>query len=294
MSDTSRIPLIYIAGSSHSGSTLIDLVLGSHTKIESFGEAKKIPKILSSLQLRSEPIPICSCHAAIIDCDFWKLALQLEIPNSSERMRITFNASADLAMARRALAFRNKSVLLDSSKNLGRLGFLVRESGFATTCLHLTRDPRAVAFSAIRKVERAGGLAVKKRMQILCKHALDWSGLNRKIRRRYQKNREISYFHLRYEDFVCEPEASLASVLRLLNLEFEPAQMRFRDFTHHNIEGNRLRLQSGSDIKFDSSYLKELTSVEWLTASLLLMPALSRFGYCFSRRQPGIRSTEPK
>jgi hypothetical protein len=128
-------------------------------------------------------------------------------------------------------------------------------------------------------------------MRLVCKHALDWSALNRKIRRRYRKKSVISYLHLRYEDFVFGPEASLAAVFHELNLEFEPAQMRFRDVTHHNIEGNRLRLQSGSDIKFDSGYLKALTSAEWLTASILLLPTLSRFGYGFSRRLPRLQST---
>jgi len=284
MSDTLRVPLVYIAGSSHSGSTLIDLVIGSHTRIESLGEAKKIPKILGSLQSGFQPKPVCSCHAPIVDCDFWKSALQFETPDYSQRERITFDSSADLAMARRALAFRNKSVLLDSSKNLGRLGFLAQEAGFSTTCLHLTRDPRAVAFSAIRKMERADGATAKNRMRLVCKHALDWSALNQKIRRRYRKKSGLSYLHLRYEDFVFRHEASLSKVLQILDLEFEPAQVRFRDFTHHNIEGNRLRLQSDSDIKFDSGYLKELTPSEWLTSSLLLLPTLSRFGYCFSRK----------
>lgn len=291
MSDTNRIPLVYIAGSSHSGSTLIDLVLGSHTRIESLGEAKKIPRILGSLQTGVQPEPVCSCHAAIADCNFWKSALQLETPGFSQRERITFDSSADLAMARRALAFRNKSVLLDSSKNLGRLGFLAREAGFSTTCLHLTRDPRAVAFSAIRKMERADGATAKNRMRLVCKHALDWSALNRKFRRRYRKNSTVAYLHLRYEDFIFAPDASLAPVFQEIKLEFEPAQMRFRDVTHHNIEGNRLRLESGSDIKFDSVYLKALTSAEWLTASILLLPTLPLFGYGFSRRLPGFKST---
>ena len=292
MTEAPCVNLLYIAGSSHSGSTLIDLILGSHTQIESLGEAKKIPKILGALQSGFLPKPVCSCHAPIVDCDFWKSSLLFETLDSSQRERITFDSSADLAMARRSLAFRNKSVLLDSSKNLGRLGFLAREAGFSITCLHLTRDPRAVAFSAIRKTERSG--PVKNRMRFLCKHTLDWSALNRKIRRRYRKNAELSYLHLRYEDFVFQPESSLSKVLQLLDLEFEPAQVRFRDFAHHNIEGNRLRLQSGSDIKFDSSYLKELTKFEWLTTSILLLPTLSRFGYGFSRSQPEIQSTRKK
>lgn len=286
MANFSKIPLLYIAGSSHSGSTLIDLVLGSHSLIESLGEAKKIPKVLQELEAGSHPRPLCSCHAAIADCDFWKSVLQLDIPGFAQGSGITLDSAADLDLARRALAFRGKTILLDSSKNLGRLGFLAAEPGFSTTCLHLTRDPRAVAYSAIRKLERSKEGSLPNRSGLLRKHAFDWASLNRKIRRRYRENRKTSYLHLRYEDFVLRPDVSLLPALMSLGLEYEPAQTRFRDFTHHNIEGNRLRLQAGSDIRFDSTYLEGLSTFEWMTVSLVLLPTLSRFGYSFSRKPP--------
>lgn len=286
MADQTRIPLIYIAGSSHSGSTLIDLVLASHSLIESLGEAKKIPKVLQELKAGNHPRPLCSCHAAISDCDFWKSVLQLDIPEFARVSRITLDSSADLELARRALAFRGKTILLDSSKNLGRLGFLAVETGFSTTCLHLTRDPRAVAYSAIRKQERSRGGPLPNRAALLRKHAFAWASLNRKIRHRYCESRKISYLHLRYEDFVFRPDVCLLPVLKPLGLEYEPAQTRFRDFTHHNIEGNRLRLQSASDIRFDSTYLEGLSPFEWMMVSLMLLPTLSRFGYAFRRKPP--------
>jgi len=286
MADQSRIPLLYIAGSSHSGSTLIDLVLGSHSLIESLGEAKKIPKVLQELEPGNHHQPLCSCHVAIADCDFWKTVLQLDIPGFARGNGITLDSAADLDLARRALAFRRKTILLDSSKNLGRLGFLAAEPGFSITCLHLTRDPRAVVYSAIRKLERSKGARLPKRAGFLRKHALDWAFLNWKIRRRYRENRQSSYLHLRYEDFVLRPDISLLPVIQSLGLEYEPAQMRFRDFTHHNIEGNRLRLQSGADIRFDSTYLEGLSPFEWMMVSLMLLPMLARFGYSFSRKPP--------
>ena len=82
------------------------------------------------------------------------------------------------------------------------------------------------------------------------------------------------------------PELTLPKVLALLGLEFEPGQMQFRNFTHHNIEGNRLRLQGGSEIRFDASYLIGLTSIEWRTISFILLPTLRGFGYPFSRKAP--------
>ena len=286
MGDSCKVPVIYIAGSSHSGSTLLDLVLGSHSKIESLGEAKKIPQVLAKFRDSSVGPPVCSCHEPINQCAFWNSVLQLDDETFVEREEVTREPAADLALARRALAFRGRDVLLDSSKNLGRLRFLHDAPEFDVTCVHLTRDPRAVAFSAIRKIEKTGPLDSKRRWRLLSKHAFDWASLNRKIRGRYLSKKSISYLRLRYEDFVLTPELTLPKVLAPLGLEFEPGQMQFRNFTHHNIEGNRLRLQGGSEIRFDASYLSGLTSIEWRTISFILLTTLCGFGYPFSRKAP--------
>jgi hypothetical protein len=293
MGDSSSLPVVYIAGSSHSGSTLLDLVLGSHSKIESLGEAKKIPQVLAKIRDPSGETPLCSCREPINSCGFWSAVLRLDEGTFTEREEITKQPAADLGLARRALAFRAREVLLDSSKNLGRLRFLSCVPEFDVTCLHLTRDPRAVAFSAVRKIEKkTGPLDPKSRWRLLTKHAFDWSSLNRKIRNRYHSKKSVTYLALRYEDFVMAPESTLAKVLPSIGLKFEAAQMQFRNFTHHNIEGNRLRLQGGCEIRFDSSYLNGLTSAEWWTISLVLLPRLGRFGYSFSRRQPTLEPND--
>ena len=285
MGDSGQVPVIYIAGSSHSGSTLLDLVLGSHSKIESLGEAKKIPQVLAKLRDLSGEPPVCSCHETIKRCVFWNSVLRLDDENFPERDDITKQLFADLGLARRALAFRGRKVLLDSSKNLGRLGFLTNDSGFKVNCVHLTRDPRAVAFSAVRKIEKkTGSLNSKARWGLLTKHAFDWASLNRKIQGRYRLKKSVNYLSVRYEDFVMAPESTLARVLSPIGLEFEASQIQFREFSHHNIEGNRLRLQGNSEIRFDSSYLNGLTSTEWWTMSIILLPILGSLGYSFSRK----------
>jgi hypothetical protein len=287
MRDSAKIPLLYIAGSSHSGSTLLDFVLGSHSRIESLGEAKKIPQILEKIRARIGAPPICSCHVPIPECSFWKFALRLGDESFPEREAITTELSADLGLARRALGFRGREVLLDSSKNLGRLGFLSACPEFLITCVHLTRDPRAVAFSAVRKMEKkTASLDSRTRWRILIKQATDWAKLNRKIRARYHSKRSVSYLALRYEDFVSAPRDAVSRVLNSMGLQFEPAQLRFRDFSHHNIEGNRLRLERGSEIHFDAGYLNEMSTGEWLALSFLLLPSLVGFGYSLRRRGP--------
>jgi len=287
MPDMSRIPLIYIAGSSHSGSTLLDLILGSHSLIESLGEAKKIPAVLRALKNARQIQPLCSCHSIIAECPFWRSVLRLDDPALHDTETGPFDSDGGIEIARRALEFRKRTVLVDSSKILGRLNFLARHKDIATTCLHLTRDPRAVAFSAIRKLEmRSVEAPFKNRAVHLMRQSLDWSSLNKKIRRRHRNNPQVSYRHLRYEDFVHDPTQALKTVLEMVKLDFEPMQMDFRKFTHHNIEGNRLRLQCHGEIQFDAAYLGKLSAFEWVLCSLLLLPTLRLFGYPVSRSSP--------
>ena len=62
---TDRIPLIYIAGPSHCGSTLLDLMLGSASGVWTLGEAQVLPV------LANEDTRPCGCGRRIHECDFW-------------------------------------------------------------------------------------------------------------------------------------------------------------------------------------------------------------------------------
>lgn len=59
--------LVYITGSGHSGSTLLDRLLGSHPDIAALGEIHRF-----SLGLHRDETPFrCDCGAKIDECTFW-------------------------------------------------------------------------------------------------------------------------------------------------------------------------------------------------------------------------------
>lgn len=59
--------LVYIAGYGHSGSTLLDMMLGSHTHIESMGEIKHFIQNPSIVAGNSK----CACGQYARDCRYW-------------------------------------------------------------------------------------------------------------------------------------------------------------------------------------------------------------------------------
>jgi len=60
--------LLYICGSGHSGSTLLDRMLGNHSDIAALGEAHRL--FLNANKL-SKP-HYCACGKHVLECSFWK------------------------------------------------------------------------------------------------------------------------------------------------------------------------------------------------------------------------------
>lgn len=87
-----RDQLVYIAGSGHSGSTLLDMLLGGHDQISSLGEVHR----LTINARRSGQLYSCNCGKAINECPFWcKVADELQVmlhvdqPDILERHLVT-------------------------------------------------------------------------------------------------------------------------------------------------------------------------------------------------------------
>jgi len=265
------LPVIYIAGSSHSGSTLLDLLLGSHSAIESVGEAKKIPELMERI-VRGES-PMCTCQKELKECTLWGPLVAQDMGDLKN------DPAANAALFRTILEKQGKSVILDSSKTLGRALLIARSAMFAPVFVHLVRDSRAVAFSSKRK-----RLQQKKgRDHGTMETARGWRKLNARIPQRIGKITKAPLLLVRYEDLIANPRFVLQKILAAAGLCWEEPMLRFRDHVHHNVEGNRMRMASNSDIRFDDEYLRSLGALEWLLVTLLTWRGLRNFRYPLKR-----------
>jgi len=61
-----KLPLIYFLGSEHSGSTLSNLMLGSHSCIDSVKELNKLPEYVFPHSTRSDDRRLCTCGVYVI------------------------------------------------------------------------------------------------------------------------------------------------------------------------------------------------------------------------------------
>ena len=65
-----KIRVAYIIGHGHSGSTLLDLMLGTHSTFVSTGEVKHL-----GAAVHGTKHDLCICGQTISDCPFWQRVL---------------------------------------------------------------------------------------------------------------------------------------------------------------------------------------------------------------------------
>ncbi|NJL52422.1 MAG: hypothetical protein HC930_09760 [Hydrococcus sp. SU_1_0] len=189
MKKQSKINLIYIASIGHSGSTLVESILGSHSKIATCGEIHIWPHEISG-----QGILPCSCRKSVIECEFWQKMLQTVNPLHQPAPQVHFfrekhNAghtvrlkrlqdftkqelSADINKKIQVYAQNNYDIfksfveliqielnapvdwIVDASKDPYRLAWLARSGLFNLKVLQIVRNPPAFIYSMLKKLPK--------------------------------------------------------------------------------------------------------------------------------------------
>ncbi|GJL82490.1 MAG: sulfotransferase [marine bacterium B5-7] len=280
-----RLPLIYIVGGWHSGSTILSILLGTHSNIESIGELNAYERRLWTAKADSSK---CACGEVFTDCNFWSgirsdLGQRLGNPdiviNSSDQEAFCNN---NTELFRQVLARSGKQVICDSSKAWLRLKRIAECDRLKPFIVYLVRDARAVGFSALRKGRRVGKPhANKYQYENAIKH---WSYVQGIVSRGLA-NISASWLLIRYEDLLEDPKHWLSLILSSVGLEFESGQLDLTDIQSHQIEGNRLRHNRQMKLQIDNEYMAELSDEQWHIGTQLAQPFLSGFGYELGRER---------
>lgn len=261
--------VIYIAGSGHSGSTLLDLIIGSHSKVESVGEIK--PQRISRLVQPLSEDHLCSCGSKVAECDYWQSIVQdMSAQGFPDPLQYASGDPVIIdAFIASVLRTAGAAVYGESTKNWRRLSELKSNPSLDVRTIHLVRDPRAVAFSHKRKK----GKSLLKRIR--AKH---WFWLP------FASSRADGALTVRYEDMVTDTAQVIGRVMTFTDERFEPSQLNFRSNIHHNLSGNRMRYGESSKIVPDTQYIDQTGRFTWLVMTIGALPTLLRFGYPLTRR----------
>ncbi|MFC1852890.1 sulfotransferase [candidate division CSSED10-310 bacterium] len=260
------LKIIYIAGVGHSGSTLLDLLISSHSKITSVGEAKVL---VSPFEVGASHILLtkrCTCGSpTILDCEFWqsvnnallekyKLSLDhLELSSSNHQ---TFR-NHNIAFFDTVSAVSRCEYVVDSSKNPERLKKLLTVKEVTLFPIHIVRNPYGVVYSNVKK-GRNWTLHANMYRQ-------NTSTIKRLLRQR-------NCFHVHYDHLVRTSHHTLSNVMSWLGLTLEEGQCEWTSHEHHNISGNQMRFNTSNRIKLDVDWKHNLTPLQKIAIALLAFP----------------------
>ena len=251
---SARSKIIYIASLPHSGSTLLDLLLGSHSRIESLGEISKLKRYAEAPVSGAEPgkKQKCTCGApSIWQCPHWsKVEAALRKRNSSLRdlaltsaNRRRFRRDNELLYAA-VLEASGKKFVVDSSKSVTRLKMLLEADAFELYPVFLYRQPHGQINSMIKK----------------------YGDPDRALTDNLRTNEAFldvlqarPFVAVRYEDLAADTAQTLSRILNPLGLAFEDRQGEWANVPHHNLAGNAMRFSGNGELRPDDSWRRMMT-----------------------------------
>lgn len=202
--------LVQICGAGHSGSTLLGMMLGSHSRGFYLGEAKKARNIGNL----NKPLKKRSCKFCGEDCPIWG----------------GFRWESGTRMLRELREKTGASVLVDSTKDVqwcAQRAADARALNMRTALLFLQRDGRAVMNSRVRKYpDRDFDTQLD-----------DWLA-------RITETQALFAAHagpkmiVRYEELATAPEATLRAISHTIGINFEASMLDYGARAHHPLGGN--------------------------------------------------------
>ena len=309
-----RLRVGYIGGTGRSGSTLLELILGSLPGFVAVGELYTIWSEGVVLDHR------CGCGETFHACPFWtrvgerafggwhrldaEALARLQPPAIGRLRQLPGLASRRLRGPELADALENygetmatlyeaiaevgeAQVVIDASKSGGHAFLLAAVPRIDPRVVHLVRDPRGVAYSWTRRIVRPdvpGGETMLGPRSI---SRTDREWLLQNLAPHFLSIFSIPRTLTRYEDLIAEPAAELARILRFLGedeLAGEIAErVRGNEFDvtpTHAIAGNPLRFAYGRmRIKADDQWREALSPRTQRLVLLQTLPLAARYGY---------------
>ena len=287
--------LLYLVGTSFTGSTLAAFMLNLHPRIVSVGEAAGPAR---SARMKGREYP-CSCGAPLAQCPFWTgvaremtarglpfdlghwdlrfdpdrrvarrlLTSSLRTNRADDLREALVLRTPGLGKRLRALAHRNeammasvcsvaeKPVFADTSKQVYRARCLERLTHLQPHVVHLVRDP--LGFVASKKSRRE-----KNPKGAELGNAIGyWNRRSAEVERLFAALPPERRLRVRYEDLCADPEREFGRICELVGLEPLPGPYDFLTGDHHII-GNHMRLSSSSEVVLDERWRSILSSDE--------------------------------
>jgi hypothetical protein len=303
--------VLYVAGMTRSGTTILDKVLNELDGFVGAGEVR------SYWRAMREP-RTCGCGKLVSECEFWSEVrgwieqrygpLPVERAWSVQRSHIR---SLPLHLARLAradpgsgpgaeyadvmthlyegiAAVAGAQVVVDSSKGPHDAYVLSRFTDLDLFVVHLVRDPRGVAYSWARGAWNPDKPMDRDEHREASEVGVRWVTRNALTEALLARRLGPRYMRVRYEDFVAEPDRTITQISALCGAgrRLEGLSEGVISFgTNHMVSGNPSRLSTGPvKIRTDDEWTKRMETRPMLAATIAAAPLLHRYGYSLRPR----------
>lgn len=295
--------VLLLAGTSRSGSTIIEKVLGSITGVTVLGEVSYL------WQRGVQENRPCSCGVEFRNCPFWsevfqgaeasgnfdpgraqqlfeqvtrlrQLPLHLGwLPSASFRSRVK-EYQQTLSTLYQAVEAKQQSVLMVDSSKRGQGFALLDMPDIEVFFVHLVRDPRAVSYSHMRRKTYDESGEMPRMWPWLS--ALLW--LMDNAAAEAQCRRATYSIRLRYEDFALNPKEEIQKILEFVGLGGveSPVSQQGRVSLQpgHSVSGNPVRFKVGqTEISADNEWQMKMPRWQQRLVAGIALPLLRRYGY---------------
>lgn len=317
MADTDSIAgakpkIVYIFGAGHSGSTLLDVLLGCHSDVAGLGEVHRLSISPDTRQ--------CGCGQTILQCDWWRSVIScyqakhdcndddtqpwwekypLSLPRQFHQIGPGAQLALDLAavlgnrtllklataalpgVARYLASIHNSHALfdcvaaekrvrlvVDSTKNALRGKALYMSAPSRFMAIHLVRDGRAVAMSAMHREGVSMAVAAK-----------DWKRANFRTDLVLRSIPSALKARLRYEDICRAPLESINTIFSTIGLSAMDLHELQLPKVPHQIPGNPFLFNGISNIKLDEKWRRLIKPEDEATFQRIAGAMNRSFGY---------------
>lgn len=210
MNRVDELKAVLMCGAGHSGSTLLGMILGSHSQAFYVGEGAKV----RNLGDENKPLRKRVCKICGEGCEVWA----------------GFRWDRENPLYEQISAHVHRTVIIDSTKDEAWIEARAAEmdkSGGQACLIFLTRDGRAVVNSRIRKYPERGAEA----------QIVQWMGKMASSQAVFDAF-EGPKLQISYESLSTKTEYEVRRVCDLIQIGFEPAMLRFAEQSHHVLGGN--------------------------------------------------------
>ncbi len=171
-------------------------------------------------------------------------------------------------IAQEYAALKGVEAVVDSSKDPQQMLDQLTYSKLTSRVIYLTRDPRGVAWSAVKSGKGTVETETK-----------DWAKLNGRILKLLKRADPDSWIHVSYETLCSEPEVELERIHQFLGIKRDEIDFKGEFDKRHTIAGNKLRFQQIQGINEDKVWKDNLTKEDLATIKLYSRSIADELGY---------------